>query len=111
MPVGKTKDAGWQIGVSRTVPLSLEDAWQRIEDVPNWLGAEADDVRSHVPLNRIRFGWRGTIVQVRVAPAKTGTTVTFHQEHLTDAEHRDRQRDHWTAVIDRLFDVPPGSIE
>jgi hypothetical protein len=103
MPVGKTRDSGWQIGVSRTVPLTPEEVWARIEDTSAWLGEETDDVRSHRPLDRIRVGWDGTIVQVAITKAKTGTTVRFHQEHLADAEHRERQRAHWSAVIDRLF--------
>lgn len=103
MPVGRTKDAGWQIGVSRTVPLSMDDVWARLEDVESWLGEPADDVRSHRPHDRIRVGWHGTIVQVAVRPAATGTSVRFHQERLPDAEARERQREHWRSVLDRLF--------
>ena len=103
MPVGRTSDAGWEIGVSRTVPVPLEEAWARIEYPAAWLGEDADDVRSHRPLDRVRVGWRGTIVQVALSPAKTGTTVRFHQERLADAEARERQRAHWSAVLDRLF--------
>lgn len=103
MPVGKTKDAGWQIGVSRVVPLTPEEVWARIEDTAAWLGEEAEDVRSRRPLDRIRVGWNATIVQVAISPAKTGTTVTFHQDHLADADERERQRLHWRAVLDRLF--------
>ncbi len=82
MPVGKTKDAGWEIGVSRTIPLPLEEAWARIEDPAAWLGEPATDVRSLHPLQLIRVGWNSTIVQVRVVPTKTGTSVRFHQERL-----------------------------
>jgi hypothetical protein len=103
MPVGKTKDAGWEIGVSRTVPLTIEEAWARVEDTSAWLGEPADDVRSVHPLDRIRVGWHGTIVQVTVRSAKTGTTVRFHQDHMADAEERERQRAHWSGVLDRLF--------
>ncbi|CAN5416586.1 SRPBCC domain-containing protein [soil metagenome] len=103
MPVGKTKDAGWQIGVSRTVALSAEECWRVIEDPAAWLGGPADDVRSFRPLDRVRVGWNGTIVQVAITPAKTGTTVRFHQERLADADERERQRAHWKAVLDRLF--------
>ena len=102
-PVGKTKDAGWQIGVSRTVPLTRDGVWTRIEDISTWLGEEPDDVRSFKPLDRIRIGWHGTIVQVALADTSTGTRVTFHQDHLADAAERERQRDHWKGVADRLF--------
>jgi hypothetical protein len=103
MTVGKTKDAGWEIGVSRTVPVSLREAWARIEDTSAWLGEEAEDIRSRRPLDRIRVGWNGTIVQVALTEAKTGTTVHFHQERLADAGERERQREHWSGVLDRLF--------
>ena len=103
MPVGKTKDAGWEIGVSRTVPFSLEEAWARVEDPTAWLGEPTEDVRSHRPLDRVRVGWKGTIVQVVVRPAKSGTTVSFHQERLPGPEERERQRAHWKGVLDRLF--------
>jgi hypothetical protein len=103
MPVGKTKGAGWEIGVSRTVPLAAEEVWARIEDTAAWLGEHATDIRSHRPLDRIRVGWKGTIVQVALTRAKTGTTVRFHQERLPDADARERQRAHWSAVLDRLF--------
>jgi len=103
MPVGKTKDAGWQIGVSRTVPLPLDEAWARVEDPAAWLGEAPDDVRSHHPQDRIRVAWKGTIVQVVVRPATTGTRVGFHQERLSGPEEREQQRTHWAAVIDRLF--------
>jgi hypothetical protein len=102
-PVGMTKDAGWEIGVSRTVPLSAEEVWSRLEDITAWLGEAADDVRSFRPLDRIRLGWHGTIVQVALSTARSGTTVKFHQERLADAEERERQRAHWAAVLDRLF--------
>lgn len=29
-PVGKTKDAGWEIGVSRTVPHPIEHVWEML---------------------------------------------------------------------------------
>ena len=103
MPVGRTKDAGWEIGVSRTLPITPQEAWARIEDPVAWLGEEATDVRSYRPLDRIRVAWKGTIVQVAITPAKTGTTVRFHQERLSGAEERERQRAHWAAVLDRLF--------
>ena len=102
MPVGLTKDAGWEIGVSRTVPFGPEEVWALLEDVPSWLGGEPDSIRSHRPLDRIRLGWKGTIVQVVVRPMKTGTSIRFHQERLASAEEREAQRAHWRAVLDRL---------
>ena len=41
-------------------------------------------------------------MQLVVRPAKTGTSVRFHQEHLADADERERQRAHGKAALDRL---------
>ena len=128
-PTGLTRDAGWEIGVSRTFPVSPEEAWDVVVDGPGlalWLGPGAtvpdevggpyrtDDgaegeLRSLRPLDRIRLTWqpagregRPTTVQVVVRPAATGASVRFHQEHLADADERERQRAHWRAALDRL---------
>lgn len=40
--VGKTKDAGWEIGVSRTLPHEPEALWDFVtgaEGLPLWLGS------------------------------------------------------------------------
>lgn len=128
-PTGLTRDAGWEIGVSRTFPVPVEDAWDVVVDgpgLPLWLGAGAvlpdelgaayrtDDgaegeLRSLRPLDRVRLTYqppgrsgRPTTVQVAVRPAATGASVRFHQEHLADADERERQRAHWSAALDRL---------
>ena len=102
MPVGLTKGAGWEIGVSRTVPHDAEAVWKVLDDVPSWLGGEPESVRSHRPMDRIRVGWKGTVVQVVIRPAKTGTSIRLHQEHLRSADEREAQRAHWKGVLDRI---------
>lgn len=135
-PTGLTRDAGWEIGVSRTFPVPAEQAWDVVVDGPGlavWLGegavlpdqvggsVRADDgaegeLRSLRPLDRVRLTWqppgrqgRPTTVQVVVVPAASGgASVRFHQEHLADADERERQRAHWKAVLDRLGDLLTG---
>lgn len=134
-PTGLTQDAGWEIGVSRTFPVSVEEAWDVLVDgpgLPLWLGAGAvvpdavgapyrtDDgvegeLRSLRPVDRLRLTWqpparagRPTVVQVVVRPAATGASVRFHQEHLADAAERERQRAHWRSVLDRLAPLLGG---
>jgi uncharacterized protein YndB with AHSA1/START domain len=128
-PVGKTRDAGWEIGVSRTVDRTPDEVWKLLtspKGVKTWLGAgvrfpldrgdryetadgTAGDVRSFRPLDRIRLTWRppgwshDSTVQVAIATTSSGTRITFHQERLADAAERERQRDHWRAVLDRLL--------
>lgn len=134
-PTGLTRDVGWEIGVSRTFPVPLDQAWDVVVDGPGlalWLGAGAvvpeqvgdpyrtDDgvegeLRSLRPRERLRLTWqppgregRPTTVQLVVVAAASGTSVRFHQEHLADADERERQRAHWRAALDRLGEVLTG---
>jgi uncharacterized protein YndB with AHSA1/START domain len=128
-PVGLTRDAGWEIGVSRTLPYAHEAVWNYLISAARlglWLGdgarlgapgeeyATADgttgELRSLRPMDRIRLTWlprgwsRQSTVQVSVSPAGTRqepkTILRFHQERLASAEEREGQRAHWTAVMD-----------
>jgi len=119
MPVGLTKDAGWEIGVSRTLPCTPEEAWQLLmsdEGRAVWLNPDdgtEGETRSCRPLDRFRLIWtpkgrdHDTTLQVVVRPNQSGTSVRFHQERMASAEERERQREHWAAVIDRLRDLLP----
>lgn len=127
-PVGQTKSQGWQIGVSRTLPISLEKAWEMILDaleLPSEMiqqqqhsynkgtvletgSATRIEIRSHEPYSLLRMKWhpkgwsRSSTLQIRVRPAKTGTTISVHHEWLQDAEHREAMRRHWTEVLEVL---------
>lgn len=126
---GHTKDAGWEIGVSRTVPFPMEEVWDFLTSAAGsavWLGAgverldepgavyetktgTAGQVRSFRPRDRVRLTWRpvdwdhDSTVQFTVTPvAGDRTRVVFHQERLVDATERERQRGHWHGVMDAL---------
>ena len=130
--VGRTRDAGWEIGVSRTVHLPVTEVWEFLaspEGRELWLGAGVEhldekgrtyttaegtvgEVRSVRPGDRIRLTWRppdwdhDSTVQVAVSSdGRSGTIVRFHQERLADAEERARQRAHWRAVMARVVDA------
>ncbi|WP_459644223.1 SRPBCC family protein [Kineococcus sp. NUM-3379] len=125
-PVGLTQDAGWQIGVSRTVDHPVEEVWGFLTSPAGravWLGHGVDvldgrgrayrtadgtagEVRSLHDHDRIRLTWRpegwdhDSTVQVTVRAAGAGRTVLrFHQDRLADAAERARQRAHWRAVL------------
>ncbi|MGC5342947.1 SRPBCC family protein [Streptomyces sp. DT171] len=124
MPTGLTKDAGWQIGVSRILPHPATIVWDFIsspEGIALWLGSGAvlapehgtpyrttegvaGEVRGYRPADRIRVTHGTTTVQVALTPAADGarTTLRFHQEHLASAEERERQRAHWRRVMDQV---------
>lgn len=123
MPTGLTKDAGWEIGVSRTLPLPPAAVWDFVvspEGVALWLGPgvglptekgesyEAGDgvtgeLRSYRPGDRVRLTYGPTVLQVAVSAAGDGKAVLrFHQERLADAGERERRRAHWKAVMTEI---------
>ncbi|CAN5758391.1 SRPBCC domain-containing protein [soil metagenome] len=136
--MGRTKDAGWQIGVSRTVPHPVERVWDLLtsdEGTALWLGSgvtvdpqagqgyetaegTVGETRSHRSLDRIRLTWQPkdwdheTTVQVAVVPnGPDRTMIRFHQERLANAEERERQRTHWRTVMDAVCAALDGHAE
>jgi uncharacterized protein YndB with AHSA1/START domain len=123
---GQTKSVGFQIGVRRTLPLSQEQAWRFItsgEGIELWLekgsnlqlrpgyryetktGA-AGEVRIVKPLQQLRLTWhkaewqKASTVQVRIiANGSDKTTISFHQEQLSDAAVREEMKQHWEDVL------------
>jgi uncharacterized protein YndB with AHSA1/START domain len=132
-PVGLTRDAGFQIGVSRSVAVPLELVWDTLVSdagVRTWLGADVQlpsaagapyrtatgttgEVRSFHPHDRVRLTWRPpdwnheSTVQVTVSRRNGRTVLRFHQERLADPDERDRQRAHWQSVLDSLVEQLP----
>lgn len=132
-PTGLTRDAGWEIGVSKTLPHPPSVVWDFIsgsEGISIWLGPgaelhgakgeryEADDgtsgeVRGYRPGDRIRLthrlpgSTRDTTIQVAVARAgsEEKAVLRFHQERLADAEERARRREHWKQVMADVADA------
>lgn len=132
MPTGLTKGAGWEIGLSRTLPLPHSAVWDFLtgdEGVGLWLGPGAHlpeekgqpyetadgirgELRSRRPGDRVRLTYNGTTVQVAVTAAGPGKSVLrFHQERLSSAAEREERRAHWRAVMERVTKalVPEGS--
>lgn len=127
MTIGQTKDAGWNIGVSKTLPHPVEQVWEFVtsrDGLRLWLGevelgtdkgdpyTTADgtvgEIRSFRPHDRVRLTWRpegwthDTTVQVAVRASGEKTMLRFHQEWLADADERERQRVHWQAAMARV---------
>lgn len=126
MTVGKTRDAGWQIGASRTLDYPLDRVWSTLVESPDlWLGPGAvlprevgqpwtasdgrsGQLRSRREHDRVRLTMRRpddpheTTVQVAVRPIGRRTTLRFHQERMRDADERAAQRTHWQAMLDRI---------
>lgn len=123
-PTGLTRDAGWQVGVSRTVGVPITDVWEHLlgPGRATWLGpgdyvlvaglpyltsdGTTGQVRSLRPLDRVRITRRPagqaheTTLQVAVrATAPDKTMVRFHAERMRSAAEREEQRGHWAAVL------------
>ena len=130
-PVGLTKDVGWQIGVRRTVPLSVEEAWDLLfskEGLKVWLGDTAKitftrnepyqlkdgttgEIRVFEKHSHIRLTWdpegadRPSTIQVRVMPCDGRCIIGFHQEHLGSAAEREQRRRFFQQVLDKLMEL------
>ena len=129
--VGRTQDAGFQIGVRRTVPHPAETVWAALlsdAGLAAWLGGPVQcslepgapfttahghegEIRSVRPVDRIRARVRppdrtaATTVQIALVPAATGTAIVLHEEQLADAAEREQRRTHWRSVADALARV------
>lgn len=128
-PVGKTKTQGWEIGVRRTLPVSVGEGWTLLMTQPGigcWLGSgvEAADfkkgqrfitregttgeIRSYEEGSLLRMRWQPpewdfeSTLQIRVQPAKKGATISFHHEKLENGDQREQMRQRWAAVIEKL---------
>lgn len=131
-PVGRTRDAGWQIGVSKTINRPVGEVWDFItspEGIAIWLGdgvtvlsdrgagyetatGVRGETRSFRELDRVRLTWQppdwthDTTLQLTVSSAGEGRArLVVHQERLADATEREQQRRHWQGVVNALVDA------
>ena len=128
-PTGQTKDAGWEVGVRKTVDAPVETVWTFLlgAGLPLWLGnttltlekgaafATDDDISGTVLSVtdglRIRLSWRpeewnhDSTLQLTVKQVETGTTIAFHQERLSGREERKIMLGHWKEVVQTLDDA------
>ncbi|GAA3404788.1 SRPBCC domain-containing protein [Paenibacillus hodogayensis] len=125
-PTGVTKDAGVQIGVRKTVAMSVAEAWQLLlspEGLALWIGTmdslplqvghsfeSKEGVSGKItvvePLRKLRMTWKRpewdepSRLQLYVLAAKSGkTTIALHQEMLEDVYMRDIMKRFWDDVL------------
>lgn len=127
--LGETADAGFQIGVSKSIAVEPEKAWNYLISAAGrklWLG-EVDqlslekgakgtttagleyEIRSVQPGKMIRLRWQPagfqdfTVLQLRTEKGKTGKTVIgFHHEKLAGAKMRTEMKKHWQEVLEQI---------
>lgn len=126
--VGQTADAGYQIGVQKTLPIPHELAWDLLVVGPGkdiWLGetqpldlrkgaeyvtadGASGEIRSVAPGQRLRLTWshpdlaRPSTLQVMLMASGEKTSVRFHQEKLSSQDERELMRKHWREVLRQL---------
>lgn len=128
---GKTKDAGWEVGVRTTVAAPVATVWQFLlgEGLRIWLGEIAalptengagyatkdgvrGSIRSHTANSKIRLSWQpddwphDSVVQLSVKETITGTTIGIHHEKLANRDERRMMLGHWkniAAAFDQHF--------
>ncbi len=127
-PVGQTKDTGFQFGIRKTFPVSLDRARQFLfsdDGLKIWLGnlisgsieekkqfKTADGTEGMVrvlkPLSHIRLTWKKkewdnfSTLQIRVIGTKGKTTISFHQEKLLNSQQRIEVRFYWQKVMAKI---------
>ncbi|MCD7035684.1 SRPBCC domain-containing protein [Metabacillus sp. GX 13764] len=123
---GKTKTAGFQIGVRRTFPISQQEAWGLVtskECLSLWLGNHEElrlqqgegysaetgsgEIRVVKMQEQLRLTWKkdgwekASTVQFRILPKENGKTViSFHQENLADERAREEMKELWESVAE-----------
>ncbi|MCZ8511031.1 SRPBCC domain-containing protein [Paenibacillus filicis] len=134
-PVGQTADAGFQIGVRRTLPLSPEQLWPMLvskQGLSLWIGEQPvfrlepgqrfsskqgafGELRVVKPSQQLRMTWQlpdwevPSMLQIRLLPGSQGkTTLSFHQEKLAGAFAREEMRLHWEDVIQHMLEFAAG---
>ncbi|MHC0038785.1 SRPBCC domain-containing protein [Pseudoneobacillus sp. C159] len=126
--IGQTKTVGFQVGVRRTFPISQENAWELITSeigLSLWLGeitgiilqpgqtymtkTGTGEIRIVKPIEQLRPTWqkenwqRASTVQVRIiAKDSEKTTISFHQENLSNDIVRAEMKEYWEKVLDEL---------
>jgi len=133
--VGQTADAGFQVGVRRSVAAGPAAAWELVTSRPElWLGEGASiafeegaryevppaagapgasgEVRVVKPGERLRMTWRPegwaapATLQLAFTESRPGTTaITVHLEKLPDADAREAMRARFRRALERVAEA------
>jgi uncharacterized protein YndB with AHSA1/START domain len=124
--VGLTKDAGWQVGMRRSLAIGIEDLWHLLTSahgIAVWLGEAADlpmqkgsryklsdgttgEIKVIHPYSHLRITWhppawpRPSTMQLRLVSKGSRTVLALHQERLPGAEARNQRRAFFAQVLD-----------
>lgn len=122
---------GFQVGVRKTFPVTLEKAWDfvtsgkameiwlgKTEDLPLKTSKEyitGDEIRGEIKvmkaLSHIRLTWQPkewktpSTLQIRVIANGAKTTISFHQERLPSEKERKKMKEKWSGVLDKMAEL------
>jgi uncharacterized protein YndB with AHSA1/START domain len=126
--VGQTRDAGFQVGMRRTLPVPPSKVWPLLTSPKGrsiWLGdlprfrwakgatftladGTTGEVRVYERNSHLRLTWqppgweRPSTIQVRAIPSGDWTVVAFHQERMPNARTRAQRRMVFAAALEEL---------
>lgn len=126
-PIGLTKDAGFQIGVRKSLPVGVAQLWAFLlskDGVGLWFGEITEELPFQAPFSsregadgiittlkensHLRMKWKKpdwehfSMLQIRVIPAGDKATLSFHQDQLPDENQRAQMKKYWTEVIRKI---------
>jgi uncharacterized protein YndB with AHSA1/START domain len=124
---GHSKDAGWDVGVRKTVAAPVAEVWAYLlgKGLPMWLGEarelptkkgvryRTDDgvrgtIRGYDEKKLVRLTWQpedwphDTTLTLTLTKAGAGATIHIQHEDLADREERRMMLGHWYRVLDSL---------
>ncbi len=109
---GWTKENGWQFGIRRSVPLSLEEVWDFLfssEGAVLWNKDIVDNYTTYRHLSHIRTKWQRdgwpnrAVLQMRVISHRDKTTIAFHIDKLVDESQREEAGKYWQEIMMQLL--------
>jgi len=135
---GETADAGYQIGVQKTIPLGRTALWRLLTSdagVAIWLGRASGlvlepgatfrvrggpevEIRTVRKGERLRMtlssGTRGSTTTLQLTLScprnvRGRTTLRFHHEKLASKAERERMKTHWKRVADEILELVGSS--
>ena len=126
--LGETANAGFEVGVQKTVDLSPQQTWQLLTSRKGlllWLG-EVDDlnlvkgekfqtkdgssgeIRSIKRAERIRIKWQpndgsnSSTFQITLSPVKNKTSIRVHHENLSRDTSRSEMQKRWRTILEKI---------
>lgn len=106
--VGLTKDAGWQFGIRKSVPLNINEVWELLfsEDIiQHWIKHATREFSTFKQFSHIRTKWKlkewanEAALQMRLLSNKDKTVIAFHIDKLLNETQRSETKSYWENAI------------